>query len=102
MKALYLAFFLLFYQFAFSQDNDVNCFPNPVSTELTLDFLGEEHRFKSIQVFNSIGQKQMESFPQKEEHIWTFDVSDLPEGHYFIRIIKEDGTTITKRFYVEK
>ena len=73
----------------------VNCYPNPVSEALTITFNGQA---KEIFVYDLIG-----NIVYKTNNIsstTTINTEKLNDGVYFIKIIFNDNTTITKKISV--
>lgn len=77
---------------------DVVVMPNPVYERIQMEFSRETETFFRVDIFDMFGrhyfQKEYEK-PVKE----TIDVSNLPEGHYFMRIDSPEGRVV-KNFVV--
>jgi len=66
-----------------------NIFPNPTSSELTINF---KEKIEKIKIINITGNIVTTIFPLRN----SINVSDLNSGIYFIKIIGEKNTTIQK------
>ena len=64
----------------------VALYPNPVKYRLTV----KAENLQSVEVFNIVGQQVMVSSET------TFDMSDMTQGVYFVRVVCEGGM-ITQR-----
>ncbi len=74
-----------------SDVSDVSVYPNPVNDYLTI-----ANGIGQVTIYNGIG-KLFRSF-QVVDELTDIDVSDLPKGHYFIRIHTPNNQLVTKRF----
>ncbi len=81
-------------EFPFSKENistgiKIHNYPNPFSTSITIEYELQQAANVEIAIFNQIGQ-QIEMitqwFDQKGKHQYVWDVSDLPNGIYFVRV----------------
>lgn len=68
-----------------------NFFPNPTRRVITLI---STSRNESIEVYNSVGQKIYSS--EKVNYEMEIDLSNQPEGIYFLRVNSENGTVVKK------
>jgi hypothetical protein len=73
-------------------------YPNPVSDFIKLVFTNTENSFKEILVFNSSGKMVKRIHSGNEE--LKVDISELPEGLYFIGI--KDGKRADFRKFIKK
>jgi len=84
--------------------NDIQIFPNPVQNILGLTIEGEWSKNNSTAIFtNLLGQVvHQEAIPSFDEN-WQrqFDLSEYPNGIYFITI-RNDSKIITKEFIIQR
>lgn len=74
----------------------INIYPVPAGREIKLE--GANLEKSEIRIFSSLGQ----TFTLNQEfndHTLTIDLSELPEGYYFIQIIRNQKIELTKPFY---
>ncbi len=69
----------------------VSIFPNPVKDQLTL-INGEGE----VIIYNALGQVVKQLTINANQN--TIELSELLKGQYSLRVLKEDGTIITKQF----
>lgn len=69
---------------SFNQENKFNLFPNPVSNSLIIQF-ESEIQFAGINVLNVLGENVL-SKSVFYSNIITLDISELPNGVYFLKI----------------
>ncbi|MCR9287289.1 MAG: T9SS type A sorting domain-containing protein [Bacteroidetes bacterium] len=67
----------------FRNENQIQIFPNPTSGEL--EIVGEELEGATIKIFDNMGKQVQSLILSKQE----LDISDLPNGMYFIQINQE-------------
>jgi hypothetical protein len=72
--------------------SDVNLYPNPASTTLTID---AKNSIESIVVYNVLGQEVITKTPMSNST--TMDVSNIESGLYFVNSTI-DGKSSTKKF----
>lgn len=72
------------------QQPTISIFPNPATNYISIN---KDDNVKSIAVYNLVGRK-LKSFQdiQKDEH---YDVSNLPNGMYLIRVTNTSNKVIT-------
>jgi hypothetical protein len=80
---------------------EVNLYPNPATTTLTLT---TEQTLKNaeLKIINAIGQEVYHSTPDSyrdDIHHSTFDISQFPQGLYYLTLKSAEGTA-TKKFEV--
>ena len=80
---------------SFNQDamENIRLFPNPTSTQLTIEIL--EGNYDEITVFSATGTLVKAVDPSSEN--MTIDVSQLASGMYFVKFVS-NGLAVTKRF----
>ncbi|MFP4544942.1 MAG: T9SS type A sorting domain-containing protein, partial [Candidatus Kapaibacterium sp.] len=75
-----------------SESPEITVFPNPATDRIYFD-LGElNNELRNINIFNAMGQKV--ATPAIEQN--QYDMSELPDGLYFIRLEFEDNRLIKK------
>ena len=74
------------------KNKTISIFPNPVTSTFTVDFPDEEATFT---ITNTLGQSQ-EIKGVQEESIWKVDVSNLPSGIYFLKILSPNKNYSSK------
>jgi hypothetical protein len=80
---------------------DLNLFPNPVGNALTVQFDLVQDTEVTLQVTNVNGQSIMvdRQFLKSGVHNERIDVSQIPDGIYFLHFLS-DGQPMTKKFVV--
>lgn len=74
----------------------INIYPNPVTSILTIDFNEGENRAEMVQIFTVTGQKVYEEkLIGKQNKI---DVSTLSEGLYILQLFTSDRIVINRKF----
>lgn len=80
---------------------DINLYPNPANSIITLDLLVEQAQALDVYIYNSVGQQMWSnSLPSAEQHRLPISVANFSTGLYFMQIRSEQGQ-ITKRFVVD-
>jgi hypothetical protein len=74
--------------------NNINFFPNPSSGKFTLKNSGE--KINKLELYNIEGEKVKEIKIAEEKNKWSFDISNEPNGVYFLKIYSEKETHYTK------
>lgn len=76
----------------------VSIWPNPASSEVNV-MIGEEASSSSVvmQLCDLFGRKLAERISAKAGETVSFNVSGLAKGVYFIRIVTEDGSVVTRK-----
>jgi endonuclease I/chitodextrinase len=71
--------------------DDFNIYPNPSNGNFTIDFTKEDEKF-DVEIFSLIGQKVF-----KQENVnQNISISNLQQGIYLLKIIKENKSIIKK------
>ena len=73
-----------------SEQSGLHLYPNPATTLLFVKANGMKH----ISIFNTLGQCVYEK--DTEIDCETISISDLPQGHYIIKVAGAEGITIEK------
>jgi hypothetical protein len=75
-------------------------YPNPASSTINIDFLDENPKALSINIYNIKGQifKNIDINTTKNK---TIDVADLEKGFYFIEILGSKGILEIKKLLIE-
>lgn len=68
-------------------------YPNPANETLNIN-AGTDIRLASIQIYNVLGQ--LVRVVSNAENVHSIDVSALPSGNYFIKIVSDKGTSNSK------
>ncbi len=71
-------------------------FPNPVTTELTLDLNTSSNTDYSVTVIDVMGQTVQNLGNYNSSLTKAFDVSELSNGIYFLRVATEEGNNLYK------
>jgi hypothetical protein len=79
--------------------NDINIYPNPVTSELIIEN-AELKIGDKIEIFNVLGQIQQSVIVNQQSTIQKMDVSTLANGVYFIKVLTDKGIA-TKKIIVE-
>ncbi len=81
---------------------DFLLYPNPTGGLTHLVFKESIEHEGTIQIYNSVGIVMQELEMNKGIDSLSFDVSDLPAGVYFIRILSDNKVAGIKRFVVQR
>ncbi len=76
--------------------SNISLYPNPAITEITIT---APNKIKEVSVWNMVGQKECtkECNTLKTE----LNISGLPAGVYFVRVVDEDGGVVVRRVVKE-
>ncbi len=79
----------------------LNLYPNPVASELMIQFNNEKSATVTMQVMNAIGQQALIYSENAAAGVYTklLDVSNLPDGVYFMVIVCAEQR-LTKEFVI--
>jgi hypothetical protein len=77
-------------------DAQISIFPNPANRDLTISF-PSELKLNSVELMNYLGQKIK---VEKGDNLQKINVSNLPNGAYFIRFLF-DNQSVTKKMMVQ-
>jgi len=72
-------------------------YPNPTSARLNI----EGERMREVQVFNITGKLVGRSYAETPEFV-QIDVTSFATGHYLVKVILEDGNTVTGKIVVNR
>ncbi|PLX07705.1 MAG: hypothetical protein C0596_09745 [Marinilabiliales bacterium] len=75
------------------QQTDFDVYPNPLESTLYLDIYTENPEHAVIQIFNSAGQiiQSIDKSLYYGQNNFSFNVGELPQGIYFVRILGENS-----------
>ncbi|MEN8227957.1 MAG: LamG-like jellyroll fold domain-containing protein [Bacteroidota bacterium] len=79
-------------------------YPNPFSSETTLEFDQQKQGLTTLSVYNAVGQEIATLISQNQmpgNYRYTWNASNLPNGVYFCRLLV-DGAVQTKKLYLLK
>ena len=79
-------------------------YPNPFSSETTIEFDQQDQGYTTLKVYNAVGQEvasliSHNQMPGNYKYIW--NAGNMPTGVYFCRILV-DGVAQTKKLYLLK
>ncbi|MCF8247946.1 MAG: T9SS type A sorting domain-containing protein [Saprospiraceae bacterium] len=77
--------------------------PNPVSEQLSIDFLVEKSSHFRLEVFSAIGSRMASIFDgplPAGQQSQTLDVTGWSSGVYFMKMTRKDGGQVVRRFVV--
>lgn len=82
-------------------ENSINIAPNPVVTnQLRVSINLEDKKYANLTIFDQTGRvHSFEHFTEFADKVIPMNVSELPNGEYFIRVSNDHGTR-TKKFVV--
>jgi hypothetical protein len=83
-------------------NNDVIMYPNPANTEVTFEFNKPINTSYEIQIFNVLGAKTITQNVSTGSVSKEINVSDLPCGIYFVRIISIEGLLFNNKLVIQK
>ncbi|MGB1243068.1 MAG: T9SS type A sorting domain-containing protein, partial [Chitinophagales bacterium] len=72
---------------------EMQVFPNPVSSELTIEYHASANASPSIGLYNLTGQKVLSQLIEVTEglNVVRLDVSQIPKGMYFLKVQEASG-----------
>ncbi|MBN2746282.1 MAG: T9SS type A sorting domain-containing protein, partial [Bacteroidales bacterium] len=82
------------------QSLKLSVFPNPASSDITLEFSSGLNQDIEIQIYNVMGNKVLSEMRYCQKSV-ALDVSKLRGGIYFIRVIDESGKVYSDKLIVE-
>ncbi len=81
-------------------NDDFNCtlFPNPAKTEFSLNISTNKSEDVTVFVYNNIGDIILtkEIFLETGENIYTFDIENISQGFYFVKLQQTDKVSLLK------
>lgn len=75
-------------------NTEVLLYPNPSYENINISYEG--NNVKRVEIYNIEGK--LISTYQFQANITTIDLKNYPDGLYYVRLIKDDGSIITKKF----
>jgi len=72
----------------------ITVYPNPTTGELYIQ--SSKFKVQSVEVYDVYGRKQKSRKAEEQKGKWNMDISDLPNGIYFVKIYTEDGVVVKK------
>ena len=83
---------------SYDQYQEINVYPNPSHDVFNISITGFDNETVNVGVYNTIGEViYAESVSSANDLIKTsFDLSDVPNGIYYIRVIGDNGYTVKK------
>ena len=79
-----------------SSTNNLKIYPNPASTEITLEYSFDDNSIASISIIDMLGSKVLEQQIVGDNNKMNLDISNLANGIYVYSVIK-DGEVIDKK-----
>lgn len=78
--------------------NTVTMFPNPVKSKLNIKVSNEVMGQHGINFYNTDGRliRVENQIKDEVEEIFTFDISNLPQGNYLIQVVSPKGVSVKK------
>lgn len=77
------------------------CYPNPATTQLTVEAVGAPDGLINILIFSPLGQLiRAETFRPNTSGRFELDLSGMPGGLYLLRITPADGAAVLKHLVV--
>jgi hypothetical protein len=85
-------------------ENEIKLFPNPTNENLELKINNEEliSSFKTLYIYNSLGQIIREQDLLFENKKTIIKTDDLSEGVYLLQLKSENSETVYKRFVISR
>jgi hypothetical protein len=81
------------------QMNDINIYPNPANTVVTIETNQTKGR-QLVSIYNTSGQMVKQS-EVSESGMVRIDISDLRKGFYLVEIKNENGEAQTAKLFVQ-
>ena len=85
----------------FTAYSPIQVFPNPATDYINIDLRSIENEILSIQIMDAMGRVTKSIEHTNASQIIHQDISSLPSGMYFVRVIKGDKSVETIRFQVQ-
>ena len=85
------------------QKHIINIFPNPTTTSFSIETSSTFGELLKVTIYNLNGQlvKKDADFQKKSSHYNQYDVSDLNNGIYFVKLVSEK-TSRTMKLIINK
>jgi hypothetical protein len=83
------------------EEKDLRVFPNPAQDQVTVYLNGEGNLIDQVGIYNTTGQEIYFQNGLERKYV-SLDVSNWTTGMYFIQMIAEDGTLVTKKLEIIK
>jgi choice-of-anchor A domain-containing protein len=77
---------------SFQLEPGISAFPNPATSRITFN-AADWQKISSVQVFNQAGKSQI----AKTDNGKAIDVTNLPQGLYFLKITEKNGNVSTQK-----
>ena len=81
-----------------SVDFEISSYPNPVSSVLNIDVESINNDNVRVILFDMMGRRYLDKDVRLDGDMLTLDVTPLPKGTYFYKIVIDDRNEIKKRF----
>ena len=77
---------------------DITLFPNPAKEEISISFNGLTSPITQVEMFNILGELNHSELlnQMSSSGIYTFDISKLPSGPYFIKLTNSSASKVIK------
>lgn len=86
-----------------TNDNNIKVFPVPTSNTISLELKNSDLKFGKVIIQNNLGQITKEFLNQNLSlQLIDFDVSDLPNGIYYIQVQDDKQKAINKKFIINR
>ncbi len=79
-------------------DNFLNVFPNPASCYINFNGDNPNSNIRDVKIFNLGGQELKAKMTSFSASHFQIDISDLPEGNYYIKIETTENSAIFTKF----
>jgi hypothetical protein len=83
-----------------STNQQINIYPNPTSEILNINFLQTQRRNTEVVITNLLGEQVKEARNKSQEERVEMDVSNLPNGIYFVSVKTTEGI-FTKKIIIQ-
>lgn len=80
--------------------HDINIVPNPAESSIDV-ILNETKTYSAVEIYNTLGQKVKSITNGLEGSKFSFDISDLSKGIYFVTVTTLDNEVIAKKLVKE-
>ena len=79
-----------------SWKNDIQIYPNPANSNLTVAITNEQLQITNVRILNITGQEVKSIKPKGQSKHYNVDIKDLPAGLYFVKVATDKGALIKK------
>jgi hypothetical protein len=85
-----------------SDASELKIYPNPAKDKLNISYSAATENAIQIDIYNVFGQIVLENKPIKQQGGISIDISTLPTGIYFVRVIANDNSVHEEKVIISR